>query len=203
MEPDLASCQDRALMPRHSIVLALLAFPLVVACGGITQPSDSPSDANTETNPTGCPASMPKDGEPCSLAEGTECAIDASHDPCGTAKCVGGKWQLPFGGIMGCVPPPGTDPCKKAFDKSCKIDADCLWGERQTSCCGDSYAMGFAKSEASAFADNEAICRRTYPGCGCASRGLETDEGRPDGGFLTPSGVKVTCVASVCHTSPK
>ncbi len=194
-------------MTRLRMALTLI-FVLPIACGGITQPtSGSPSDASSESSsdalPPGCPASMPDYDQSCSLPEGTECKYDASHDPCGTAKCVGGKWQLPIKGITGCVPPPGTEPCKKTFDKTCKVDGDCTIGLRETSCCGDTYAMGIVKSEASAFAANEAICRRTYPGCGCASRGIETDEGRPETGFLTPEQVKVTCVASQCHTSPK
>ena len=198
----------RTIATTVAVLVMGFVMAFVMGCGGITQVSPTAAtdsgatDATVESGPAGCPASMPESGAACSLPEGTECSYDASKSPCGVSKCVGGKWEIPFSGYRACPAPP-DDPCNKTFDKSCGGDADCSFGIHQTSCCGDTHAVGYNKSQTKAFSDNEAICLRTYPGCGCASRGLETDEGRPESGFLTPTAVKVNCVGGSCKTSPK
>ncbi len=186
--------------------LATLALAVCIGCGAATQPSSTTDsavgDTASETLPAGCPPTMPAAG-PCALPNGTVCEYDASHEQCGKATCSAGTWQVPFGGMLGCKPPPGPNPCTPTLDKSCAIDADCVFSIHQTNCCGDTLAVGYKKSDAPIFSAAEAICRRTYPGCGCPSQGLATDEGRPETGFLTPEKVQVKCVGGMCRTSPK
>ncbi|GAC1352444.1 MAG: hypothetical protein NVS3B20_04600 [Polyangiales bacterium] len=182
-------------------------------CGAVTDLTQTSIDAaadgtgldatttDTATNP--CPPTMPADGAPCALPGGSECTFDASKIPCGKVVCSGGKWARQIT-PLGCAVPPSGNPCNATFDKTCFGDSDCAFAVHQTSCCGDQIAIGFAKSQSEAFSKTEPICRATYPGCGCASRGLTTEEGRPDGGLLlNPADVTVACKAGKCTTSPK
>lgn len=97
------------------------------------------------------------------------------------------------------VPPPhickfpdgGTD--FPLFDKCCVTTEDCALGIYMYSCCGDTFAMGFNKSQQSAF---QAVAAQWQcAACGCASGGQLTEDGKKGGG---DAGVK--CDNGWCMT---
>lgn len=87
------------------------------------------------------------------------------------------------------------------LDRHCATDADCASAIHAADCCGTYAAIGFAASEASAYATLEPLCDASYPACGCAARSTMTDSGET---VASPSDVHVACVTrgpgAVCLT---
>lgn len=70
------------------------------------------------------------------------------------------------------------------FDKCCATSDDCAVGVYEFLCCGDTFAMGFNKSQVGAF--QATVAQWNCEGCGC-----------PNGGQLTEDGVKGRADAGV------
>jgi hypothetical protein len=62
------------------------------------------------------------------------------------------------------------------FDKCCVTNSDCAFGIYMYSCCGDTLALGFNKSQTAAF--DAKVARWTCAACGCAGSGLHTEDGQ-------------------------
>lgn len=88
-----------------------------------------------------------------------------------------------------------------ALDRHCTTDTDCSFAIHAADCCGTYAAIGFAASEASAYAALEPMCAASYPACGCAARPTVTDSGETVTDTAT---VQVACVTrgpgAVCLT---
>lgn len=93
------------------------------------------------------------------------------------------------GGAVRCT---GTNPSFPSFDRSCTTSADCVLVQHVTSCCGSTLVMSIASSAKSSFASAEKACDAQYPACGCASQGIDVE----DGTLINSS--EQNLVASVC-----
>jgi hypothetical protein len=83
------------------------------------------------------------------------------------------------------------------FDRSCATAGDCAAVIHQTNCCGAESAFGIRASELSAFNAAEATCDQQYPACGCASFGVDVEDGtRVD--FGAKDQIAVSCDAGSC-----
>jgi hypothetical protein len=49
---------------------------------------------NSDGSAAGCPATIPRDGTPCSLPNGTVCNYGCDQGGPGNATCSGGKWAI-------------------------------------------------------------------------------------------------------------
>ncbi len=88
-----------------------------------------------------------------------------------------------------------------AFDRTCVSDDDCTIALHETNCCGSLDVMGIAAAAAAVFAADEALCESMFPGCGCASGAVTTDDGASAPEGSAASAVVVHCVAGACTTS--
>lgn len=75
---------------------------------------------------------------------------------------------------VSCTGRVGTFP---DFDRSCSSASDCVLVAHTTSCCGSTLVMAIASTESAAFARAEATCDAEYPACGCASFGIDIEDG--------------------------
>jgi hypothetical protein len=83
------------------------------------------------------------------------------------------------------------------FERSCATDTDCVVVVHQTNCCGSESAFGIRESELAAFNAAEATCDQQYPACGCASFGVDVEDGtRVD--FASKNEINVSCDAGTC-----
>ncbi|MDP3274467.1 MAG: hypothetical protein Q8Q09_04680 [Deltaproteobacteria bacterium] len=82
------------------------------------------------------------------------------------------------------------------FARECRSDAECVVVAHQTDCCGNTEALGIRQSERARFTESEDICRSMYPGCGCPSFGIRTEDG-----LLTQDlgSVEATCEMGTCR----
>src|SRR5690606_36562188 len=53
------------------------------------------------------------------------------------------------------------------LERGCTNDARCVVAVHQTDCCGNTVAIGINHSAHDLFDAAEAVCRATYPACGC------------------------------------
>jgi hypothetical protein len=79
------------------------------------------------------------------------------------------------------------------FDKCCVTASDCAFGIYMYSCCGDTLALGFNKSQAGAF--DAKVAQWTCAACGCAGSGLHTEDGQQ---AVAEAGVR--CDNGFCET---
>jgi hypothetical protein len=79
------------------------------------------------------------------------------------------------------------------FDKCCVTGSDCALGVYMYSCCGDTLALGFNKSQTAAFDDK--VGQWACAACGCAGSGLHTEDGQQ---AVTDAGVR--CDNGFCET---
>jgi hypothetical protein len=79
------------------------------------------------------------------------------------------------------------------FDKCCVTDNDCAFGVYMYSCCGDTLALGFNKSQTAAF--DAKVAQWTCAACGCAGSGLHTEDGQQ---AVAEAGVH--CKGGFCET---
>ncbi len=86
-------------------------------------------------------------------------------------------------------------------DRSCSSDADCAIGAHFTTCCGDTWAMGIARSARASFDAAEAACRAGLYRCGCMGFMLTTDDHTQfmEGGAPVGAAV-VACLDGICAT---
>ncbi|MGE0787391.1 MAG: hypothetical protein AB7S26_17090 [Sandaracinaceae bacterium] len=92
----------------------------------------------------------------------------------------------------------GTAETFPDFDRTCADVSDCAVYEHQSDCCGSLRALGLRADVADAFAAAEASCRGMYPGCGCAPRPTEADDGTTDTGARA---ARVECVMGLCTST--
>ncbi len=97
--------------------------------------------------------------------------------------------------IVMCVGNPPTFP---AFDRTCAADGDCFVARHQTDCCGTIVAWGLRSTEQPAFAAAEKLCESQYPGCGCASNKVTTDDSMTT---TMDHPIAVHCTAGMCRTT--
>ncbi|MSP17670.1 MAG: hypothetical protein EXR73_13880 [Myxococcales bacterium] len=97
--------------------------------------------------------------------------------------------------IVTCAANPPTFP---SFDRTCAADGDCFIARHQTDCCGTIVAWGLRSTEQAAFAAAEKVCESQYPGCGCASNKVTTDDGTMT---TMDHPIAVHCAAGMCRTT--
>jgi hypothetical protein len=78
------------------------------------------------------------------------------------------------------------------FDKCCVTSNDCAFGVYMYSCCGETLALGFNKSQTAAF--DAKVAQWTCAACGCAGSGLHTEDGQ----LAVEAGVR--CDNGFCET---
>lgn len=78
------------------------------------------------------------------------------------------------------------------FDKCCVTSNDCAFGVYMYSCCGETLALGFNKSQTAAF--DAKVAQWTCAPCGCAGSGLHTEDGQ----LAVEAGVR--CDNGFCET---
>lgn len=125
-------------------------------------------------------------------------AIADSGDAATVFGCEGGPSLPPDAGL------PPVHLCSYGdgsanfplFDKCCGSSTDCAFGFYEYSCCGDRLALGYNKSQGSAF--QAALAGWTCAACGCAGQGLHTEDGE---GGVAEAGVK--CENGWCVTYAK
>ncbi len=93
-----------------------------------------------------------------------------------------------------CWPPPLVFP---SFDKTCSADTDCEVALNQIDCCGTQRSIGINRSEDVRFSAAEQICEDQYPPCGCAGRGIDTEDGNT---VRYRDDVGLACVDGACLT---
>lgn len=98
------------------------------------------------------------------------------------------------GAAISCVGSPRYFP---EFDRSCNTATDCTLVTHTTSCCGSRLAMAIANSATAAFSSAEAICDAQYPACGCASFGVQVEDGTQVGDSWQTD-VKASCDSGSC-----
>lgn len=91
----------------------------------------------------------------------------------------------------------GTAPYFPEFDRSCNTASDCTLVTHTTSCCGSRLAIAIATSATASFNSAEAICDAQYPACGCASRGVQVEDGTQVGDSWQTE-VKASCDSGSC-----
>ncbi len=79
------------------------------------------------------------------------------------------------------------------LDRLCSVDGDCAVGIHQTDCCGNTFAIGFNKTERTKFDSSEPTCDASYPGCGRPQGPTRTDSGETASETMT---IHVGCIAS-------
>lgn len=146
-----------------------------LGCGTPMAPDASPSTGGT-----------PSDGG----------APDAGHSDAGS-----GDAGHPATGHDAGVDCTATPPEFPAFSKTCSSVSECTVGLHQTDCCGTLDAIGIATSAAAAFSSAEAACVSMYPGCGCASGKITTDNGQSAPAGSGGSAIILACVSGKCETS--
>jgi hypothetical protein len=209
-------------------MVALVATALgIVACSGAVSSSGSDAgsggDAATgDATSSACPARPPDNSTACT--GNPSCNYGCDNGGPSIAQCKDGFWFImglgvscpaPDAGNPGPEPPDASDPTNPVttcnadgkefgpFDKTCSGDMDCAFGSHQTSCCGDGLAIGFNKSQQSAFDAAEKECDTHFPGCGCPTRGTTTEENADGGFYIDPSQITVKCDNGKCMTTPK
>lgn len=81
---------------------------------------------------------------------------------------------MPDAGGIRCT---GPNPSFPTFDRGCTNTDSCVLVSHVTSCCGSTHLMAINHAERARFDAAEAICDAQYPACGCASFGIELDDG--------------------------
>ncbi len=85
----------------------------------------------------------------------------------------------------------GANPTFPTIDKRCSTSADCVVVRHTTSCCGSALLMAINHGDVGRFQAAETICDAQYPACGCASFGVDVEDGT-----VLPSGSENLVVAS-------
>jgi len=91
----------------------------------------------------------------------------------------------------------GATPSFPEFDKACSADDDCALASHQIDCCGTRVIVGISRSQETAFDAAEQACDSQYPGCGCAERPTQAEDGNT--GF-DPATFGVACDAGTCRS---
>jgi hypothetical protein len=112
----------------------------------------------------------------------------------GGAGGQGGEAGSAGGRAVECT---GSAPYFPDFDRNCANDDECVAVIHQTNCCGSESAFGIRASEVSSFNAAESTCKQQYPACGCASFGIDVEDGtRID--FASRNEIAAACDAGVC-----
>lgn len=144
------------------------------------------------------------------------CRATVPQQPCGDlcmparAFCTAGACEARTCLDTACSPPDAgppdapacfTDAVTADFER-CQTDADCVVKHHQTDCCGTEVAVGVAASVATAYENCEHAWDAHFPGCGCSSRPLTTEDGKT---VTDPARIAVRCISAsgggVCKTS--
>lgn len=144
---------------------AFAALAAVAACGGTT---DGPI-ASTDGGPAQDAASG--DGSPQADAGLTDAQGDGGYAACMSAT-----------GVL------------DASLKHCQTDTDCVLKQELTDCCGTLLYVGVSAAAAATFAACEAAWEAHFPGCGCASNKVTTEDGKAVVLGADAGGPKVHCV---------
>jgi len=99
----------------------------------------------------------------------------------------GGEVSLDAGAVR-CT---GANPTFPTIDKRCNDSADCVVVTHTTSCCGSGLLMAINHGDLARFQAAESICDAQYHACGCASFGVDVEDGT-----VLPSGSENLVVAS-------
>jgi hypothetical protein len=164
----------------HALRAPLLAVALA-ACGGSTAAQNTPTDPvvhdgqAADVQPTA-------DAQPGSDAV----AVDAPGEA-GYLACFSDTGQL-------------SDSLKP-----CQADSDCVVKQEQTDCCGTILYVGVNTASATKFDACEAAWVTHFPGCGCASNKMTTEDGNPttpgvDGGAPQVRCADFTMGGGICLT---
>jgi hypothetical protein len=120
----------------------------------------------------------------------------------GTGGAANDSGISPDGGEVldaGAVRCTGANPTFPTIDKGCSTSADCVVVHHTTSCCGSAILMAINHGDLARFQAAESICDAQYPACGCASFGVDVE----DGTVLAPGSenlVVASCDNMVCRS---
>lgn len=92
------------------------------------------------------------------------------------AASSGGAGATSTGGGGG-IKCSGANASFPTFDRTCTTANDCVLVSHLTSCCGSTLLMSIASNQKAAFDSAEKICDAQYPACGCASMGINVEDG--------------------------
>jgi hypothetical protein len=159
---------------------AALATLALVACGRVDGGTAEPADSGVGDGARDSRAdhtAAPKDAA-------TEARADAFLDATVTFACFTASGEL--------------DDSLKA----CQSDGDCTIEEEQTDCCGTTLYVGVAQGSTAAFAACESAWAAHFPGCGCASGAMHTEDGES---VSSRTSVRAHCTdftesAGICRT---
>lgn len=93
----------------------------------------------------------------------------------------------------------GANPFFPSFDKGCTNDGSCELVFHMTDCCGGGLYMGINHSALACFEAAEGVCESQFPACGCASQGVNVE----DGTFIRwdqVDQIKVECNGGRCRS---
>ena len=147
----------------------------VAACGGSTAAQNTQTDAGLH------------DGQTADALPGSDAVTSDAPGEAGYLACFSDTGQL------------------SASLKPCQSDSDCVMRQEQTDCCGTILYVGVDTASATQFDACEAAWVAHFPGCGCASNKMTTEDGNTtnpgvDGGapqvhcadFTTSGGIRLT-----------
>jgi hypothetical protein len=159
--------------------LVSLSALVASACGGSTATNKTDAggpDAQTED-------AQPQDAQPVVDAQP---AADAPAEA-GYLACFSSSGQL-------------SDSLKP-----CQADSDCVIEQEQTDCCGTILYVGVNSASATEFQGCETAWVAHFPGCGCASNKMTTEDGKTanpgvDGGAPQVHCADFTMSGGICLT---
>jgi hypothetical protein len=150
----------------QSTGIAALAVLLLAACGGTTAPRDDQTDAGSHD------AAL-QDGQPVIDAPPTVDVVDLVD--AGYLACFSGTGQL-------------SDSLK-----TCQSDGDCTIQQEQTDCCGTILYVGVNVISTTMFQTCETDWVSHFPGCGCDSNKMTTEDGNTTNPNVDGGGPQVHC----------
>jgi hypothetical protein len=152
----------------------------VAACGGSTgglsNGTDSGTDSGTDARGDGSPGD-----------DSSDAAIPDGSGEAGYLACMSASGQLD--GSL----------------KACQSDGDCVIKQEQTDCCGTILYVGVSSASAARFDACEAAWVFHFPGCGCDSNKMTTEDGKMTSPAVDGGGPAVHCTdftmsGGVCMT---
>ncbi len=149
----------------HRTGIAALSMVLSGACGGTTAPNDQ-TDASSHD-------AQVQDVQPASdsaLVVDAPAVVEAGY-----LACFSDTGQL-------------SDSLKP-----CQGDSDCTIQQEQTDCCGTLLYVGVDTASASLFQMCESAWVAHFPGCGCASNKMTTEDGKSTNSGVDGGAPQVHC----------
>ena len=130
----------KGLRGKSALVAVAVAALVAIGCGGSSGSGLFVGDGGggqDGANPAGCPASIPRSGAACVLADGTHCGYGCDQGGPATATCSGQRWsvaqlaiscEVPDAGDAGPPPAPAPFACGST---TCGVTQYCV-----EPCCG-------------------------------------------------------------------